>query len=118
MIQHQQWHDAQRVIVVDERNRGTVQMCIPAPNYEESRIEGKADALIYALWVDEPYRGQGGATYILETIENEARRMGLKSVCLEWDNRDTPEWVLRWYERLGYVEKEFGRHISLLVKQL
>lgn len=80
MIQHQQWYDAQRVIVVDERNHGTVQMCIPAPNYEESRLEGKADALIYALWVDEPYRGQGGATYMLEATVYEVAALHLVAV--------------------------------------
>ena len=28
------------------------------------------------------------------------------------------EWTLRWYERLGYNEKELRRYGSLLVKEL
>lgn len=118
MIQLQTWHDAKRVIVVDTINHGSVQMCIPAPNYEDSILEGKADALIYALWVDAPYRKLGSASSMLEAIEHEALLMGLKTVCLEWDDREAEEWTLRWYERRGYVEKELGEHKHLLVKTL
>lgn len=118
MIQIQQWYDAKRILVVDERHHGSVQVCIPAPDYEDSKLSGKADALIYALWVDEPYRRQGSARLMLEAAEHEAKKLGCKSVCLEWDNREAKEWTLHWYERVGYKEIEFGRHKSLLVKHL
>lgn len=77
-----------------------------------------ADALIYALWVDESHRGHEVGAHLLEAAEAQAKKHCAKSVALEWDNSDTPKWVLHWYEKLGYEERAFGRHNSLFVKQL
>lgn len=118
MIQLQIWADSRRLLIVDERNHGSVQVVIPNADVEDNRLRGKADALICCLWVDEGYRRQGSAAYMLEAAEREARRLGCKSVCLEWDIRESPEWVERWYQRLGYEVREFGRGCSLLVKKL
>lgn len=115
---HQQWYQEHRILIVNGLRYASVQVSIPDKDAEDNRIKGKADALIYALWVDEPFRGQGVARKLLETAEREAKKMGCKTVCLEWDRRESEEWVLRWYERLGYNEKEFGRFSSLLVKEL
>lgn len=117
-ILHQKWYQEHRILIVYGIHYSSVQVSIPDKNADDNRIEGKADALIYALWVDEPYRKQGVARKLLETAEREAKQMGCKTVCLEWDRRESEEWVLRWYERLGYNEKEFGRFSSLLVKEL
>lgn len=107
-----------RIHIADELLHGSVHVSIPDKDADDNRIKGKADALIYALWVDEPFRKQGVARKLLETAERQAKQMGCKSVCLEWDRREDEEWMLRWYERLGYKEKEFGRFRSLLVKDL
>lgn len=117
-ILHQQWYQERRILIVNGLRYASVQVSIPDKNADDNRIEGKADALIYALWVDEPYRKQGVARKLLETAEREAKKMGCKTVCLEWDRRESEEWTLRWYERLGYNEKEIGRYSSLLVKDL
>lgn len=117
-VLHQRWYQEHRILIVYGIHYSSVQVSIPDKNADDNRIEGKADALIYALWVDEPYRKQGVARKLLETAEREAKKMGCKTVCLEWDRRESEEWVLRWYERLGYSEKEVGRHSSLLVKEL
>lgn len=117
-VLHQQWYQEHRILIVYGIHYSSVQVSIPDKNADDNRIEGKADALIYALWVDESYRKQGVARKLLETAEREAKKMGCKTVCLEWDRRESEEWVLRWYERLGYNEKEFGRFSSLLVKEL
>lgn len=117
-ILHQQWYQERRILIVYGLRYASVQVSIPDKNADDNRIEGKADALIYALWVDEPYRKQGVARKLLETAEREAKKMGCKTVCLEWDRRESEEWTLRWYERLGYNEKEIGRYSSLLVKDL
>lgn len=118
MIQQQQWYMERRILIVDENNHGTVQVSIPESSETDSKIYESADALIYALWVDKPYRCQGVAKKLLETAEREAKRMGCRKVALEWDRRESKEWTLQWYERLGYVEKSFGHHTSLLVKDL
>lgn len=118
MIQYQQWYKESRVLITDLLHHGSVQVGIPDNDYEGNRIEGKADAIIYALWVDELYRKHGAARELLKKAEREAKRMGCKTICLEWDNREAEEWTLKWYKRLGYSEKEFGRYSSLLVKEL
>lgn len=107
-----------RILIADELHHGSVHVSIPDKDADDNRIKGKADALIYALWVDEPFRKQGVARKLLETAERQAKQMGCKSVCLEWDRREDEEWMLRWYERLGYNEKELRRYGSLLVKEL
>lgn len=117
-ILHQKWYQEHRILIVYGIHYSSVQVSIPDKNADDNRIEGKADALIYALWVDEPYRKQGVARKLLETAEREAKKMGCKTVCLEWDRRESEEWTLRWYERLGYNEKEIWRYSSLLVKDL
>lgn len=117
MIQAQQWFDHERILITDERCYGSVQVYVPTTDKEKWQDINHADALIYALWVDEPCRKNGVARTLIETAEREAKAHGCKSVCLEWDRRESEEWTLRWYERLGYEEKEFGRDCSLLVKR-
>ena len=80
--------------------------------------ENPLDALLYALWVDEPHRRQGAARLLIEAAEREAASHACRSLALEWDRREAAVWTLEWYERLGYEEKAFGNHNSLLVKQL
>ena len=117
MIQLQRWMDSRRILVVDELGHGSVQVCIPDADVEDNRFRGKADALVYALWVDEPFRGRGVARRLLEAAEREARQQGCRSLAIEWDIRESPEWVERWYARLGYDEREFGRECSMMVKR-
>lgn len=117
-ILHQQWYQEHRILIVDGIHCSSVQVSIPDKNADDNRIEGKADALIYALWVDEPYRKQGVARKLLETAEREAKKMGCKTVCLEWDWRETPEWVRRWYNRMGYSGQRMSDNFWLLTKKL
>lgn len=53
MIQKQTWKDEIRILITDEENLGSVQISIPL---YVSDIFGKADALIYALFVDDTHR--------------------------------------------------------------
>ena len=63
MIQKQTWKDEIRILITDEENHGSVQISIPL---YVSDIFGKADALIYALWVDVVYRRNDGTYGLLE----------------------------------------------------
>ena len=56
MIQKQTWKDEIRILITDEENLGSVQISIPL---YVSDIFGKAEALIYALWVDVVHRRNG-----------------------------------------------------------
>lgn len=117
MIQHQHWSDNIRILITDEQNQGSVQVCIPTKE-EDKPANGRADALIHNLWVNKSHRRHGAAKRLLEAAEKEAKLCGAKSVALAWEKADSPLWVLQWYERLGYDEAEFSYGSSLLVKRL
>lgn len=116
MIQLQHWLSYDRVLITDETHHASVQVDIF--KRDDFRRNYRADALLYALWVDEPHRRQGAARLLIEAAEREAASHGCRSLALEWDRREAAVWTLEWYERLGYEEKAFGNHNSLLVKQL
>ena len=117
MIQHQHWSEDTRILITDEQNHGSVQVCIPNKAADKP-TKYPADALIHNLWVDKAHRRHGVAKLLLESAEKEAKDNGAESVAVSWDKADSPLWVLRWYERLGYEEKEFSAQSSLLVKRL
>ena len=116
MIQLHHWLSCDRLLITDETRRASVQVDIF--KRDDFRRNYRADALLYALWVDEPHRRQGAARLLIEAAEREAASHGCRSLALEWDRREAAVWTLEWYERLGYEEKAFGNHNSLLVKQL
>lgn len=67
MIQKQSWKDEIRILITDEENLGSVQISIPL---YVSDIFGKADALIYALFVDNNHRRNGVAKSLLQLADN------------------------------------------------
>lgn len=117
MIQHQHWEDSIRILVTDEQHHGSIQVFIPKRT-EDKPLDGEADALIYSLWVGERHRGLGVAKFLMEAAERELKRCGIANVAISWDGRDSPLWVLHWYERLGYKEKALGHQCSTLLKRL
>ena len=119
MVQIQDWELSQKIIVVDEIHHGTVQVEVPKPGPYKDEYYQYADCAIYNLWVDEKYRKQGTARILMETAEREAKKLGCKSVQLEWDDKGSKPFVLEWYQRIGYrikARNENGR--LLLVKEL
>ena len=57
------------------------------------------DALhIDILWVDEPYRGQGIGTYLMENVENEARKLGAHIALL-----GAGDWEADFFRKNGYT---------------
>ena len=117
MIQYQHWEDSIRILVTDEQHQGSIQAFIPY-RAEDRPLDGEADALIYSLWVDEWYRGCGVAKHLMEAVEKELKYCGVQTVAISWDGRDSPKWVLQWYERLGYKEKALGHQCCTLLKRL
>ena len=118
MIQIQDWKCDKKIVVVDEVNHGTVQVEVPNPGEYKDKYYQHADCAIYNLWVDDKYRKQGVARLLMETAEKEAKKLGCKSVQLEYDN-ESESFVLQWYKRIGYrvmARNENGR--LLLVKKL
>lgn len=116
-IQRQHWEGScDRLLIADQYGKGTVQVDILLT--EEAKERFKADALLWALWVDKDSRRKGEGTALIAAAEREAKASGCKTIALEWYKREAPRWVYSWYERLGYEEKAFGRESSLMVKQL
>lgn len=113
MIQRQIWKDEIRILITDEQNYGSVQVSIPC---YDSKISGKADALIYALYVDSAYREQGVATKLLQSAEQQAKLNGVQVIGIEFDKEESESFVFDWYLRKGY--KPFSRRSKLLIKEL
>ena len=113
MIQKQSWKDEIRILITDEENLGSVQISIPL---YVSDIFGKADALIYALFVDNNHRRKGVAQHLLQLAEQQAKLNGAKVIGLEFVKEESDEFVLDWYLRSGY--KPFDGKSNLLTKEL
>lgn len=112
MIQKQTWKDEIRILITEE-NLGSVQISIPL---YVSDIFGKADALIYALWVNVAHRRHGVAQRLLQLAEQQAKLNGVKTIGLEFNKDESDRFVLDWYLRSGY--KPFNKKSSLLIKKL
>lgn len=113
MIQKQTWKDEIRILITDEENLGSVQISIPL---YVSDIFGKADALIYALWVNVAHRRHGVAQRILQLAEQQAKLNGVKTIGLEFNKDESDNFVLDWYLRSSY--KPFNKKSNLLIKKL
>lgn len=113
MIQKQTWNDEIRILITDEENLGSVQIGIP---FYVSNIFGKADALIYALFVDNNHRRNGVAKRLLQLAEQQAKLNGAKTIGLEFNKEESDRFVLDWYLRSGY--KPFDKKSNLLIKEL
>lgn len=113
MIQKQTWKDEIRIIITDEENQSSVQISIPL---YVSDIFGKADALIYALFVDDTHRRCGVAKRLLQLAEQQAKSNGVKTIGLEFNKDESESFVLDWYLRSGY--KPFDKKSNLLIKKI
>lgn len=113
MIQKQIWKDEIRILITDENNLGSVQISIPL---YISDIFSKADALIYALFVDDTHRRCGVAKHLLQLAEQQAMLNGVKTIGLEFDKEESPDYILNWYLRRGY--KPYTPGACLLIKTL
>lgn len=117
MIQKQYWKDEIRILITDEQNHGSIQISIP---YYDSDISGKADALIYALFVDKEYRKNHVAKRLLKLAEQQAKLInGINIIGIEVDEEDSESFVLAWYLREGYKSFIINNNENiLLIKRL
>lgn len=113
MVQLTIGKDEIRILITDEENHGSVQISIPL---YVSDIFGKADALIYALFVDNNHRRNGVAKSLLQLAEQQAKLNGVKTIGLEFVKDESDRFVLYWYLRSGY--KPFDKKSNLLIKKL
>lgn len=116
MIQYQKWYWSDHILITDDIYNASVQVAVF--KCQELKDEYHADALIYALYVDQPYRKRGIGKDLLKQAEQLARDSHCRVVALEWYEQETPRWTLEWYLRQGYNDTRFGRDCALLVKDL
>ena len=80
--------------------------------------ERQGEAYLWNLYVESQHRRHGCAHLLLQTAEQEARRHQCHTATLEWELRESPRWVLDFYTRQGYAEREFGKDSAWLAKKL
>ena len=84
----------------------------------QAGIGGWDEGYVHLLWVDEPYRGQGLASYLLEECEREARENGADVLFVY-----ARDWVADFYKKHGFTEygaaEDFPKgHRSCRLKKL
>lgn len=107
----QDWTDYKRHILICEE--GVVMIDIL--HTTQNRFGCKT--IIWGLYVYEQHRRKGVAKQLLSMAEGIAQDNGQEIVCLEWE-KPTPLWVLDWYCRMGYNEREFGKDYAAMYKTL
>lgn len=111
-IYEQKWSKTHRWIISTEG--ASIQLEI----YPHPQGSDGVKCYIWALWVDPEYRKKGIATQLLRKAEEIATEQGEPLVWLDWDKKDSGQFVLDWYARNGYSEVAFGKDIALLRKTL
>ena len=114
-----EWKDKDNVIIslykdgysVSEQV-GVVELAV----YKHGEHDG--EALVWNLYVDEPHRRKGLARELMDEAHKTAKHLGVKVTALEWSLKDSPYWVIEWYCRLGYDEKEIGNGYALMKRPL
>ena len=116
-----EWKDKDNAIISlwnrDENYNDTEQVgVVELAVYKHGEHEG--EALVWNLYVDEGHRRNGLARELMDEAHKTAKHLGVKVTALEWSLKDSPHWVLDWYCRLGYDEKEFGPGNALMKRPL
>ena len=91
---------------------GVVELAV----YKNGEHEG--EALVWNLYVDEDHRRKGLARELMDEAHKTAKHLGAKVTALEWSLKESPYWVIEWYTRLGYDEKEIGNGYALMKQPL
>lgn len=115
-----EWKDKDNVIIslwhMNERDDteqvGVVELAV----YKNGEHQG--EALVWNLYVDKEHRRKGLARRLMDEAHKTAKYLGVKVTALEWSLKESPHWVLDWYCRLGYDEKEFGPGNALMKRPI
>ena len=116
-----EWKDKDNVIISlwhcedatnDPIQVGVVELAV----YKHGEHEG--EALVWNLYVDEDHRRKGLARKLMDEAHKTAKHLGVKVTALEWSLKESPYWLIEWYSRLGYDEKEFGNGYALMKRPI
>ena len=113
------WTDTKNVVVsLYEAGDPQVQIGIIEVRLFCGESKYKGEAYIWNLWVSEGHRRKGYGCALLSDALDLAMLNDCKAVTLEWDRRDSPQWVFDWYIDQGFREREFSANYSLMVKDM
>lgn len=105
--------DVTRLTIVEYFGRGKVQVDLLNNDERYGHV-----AYIWDLYVKEEYRRQGIARDLMDEALKRAKDFGYDTAILEWDMRDTPIEIEKWYESLGFEVSEFSNGYALMKKRL
>ena len=114
-----EWKDKDNVIISlwnDEHDVSEQVGVVELAVYKHGEHEG--EALVWNLYVDEDHRRNGLARKLMDEAHKTAKHLGAKVTVLEWSLEESPHWVIEWYFRLGYDDKEFGTGYALMKRPL
>ena len=115
-----EWTDTKNVVVSLYEAGDPLHMQIGIIEVRLFRGESKykGEAYIWNLWVSEGHRRKGYGRALLSDALDLAMLNDCKAVTLEWDRRDSPQWVFDWYTRQGFDEREFSEGYAMMVKDM
>ncbi len=111
-----EWEGRDNIVISLFRNDGVQCGIIEVAIYKGGEHDG--EALLWNLHVTKECRGKGFGKFLLNEAYEEACHHHCHIAALEWSLKDSPHWVLQWYIRQGYEEKEFGDGYALLKKKI
>ena len=109
------WNDKDNFIFIGGRG-SRIMACIEMTVFKEG--DHKGEAYLWNLHVDEQYRLCGFGRELIDCALESARIFNCTRATLEWDIKDSPQWVFDWYTRLGFEEKKFGKGCAWMEKKL
>lgn len=115
-----EWADTKNVVVslYEAGDPLHIQIGIVEVRIFRGESKYKGEAYIWNLWVSEGHRRKGYGRALLSDALDLAMFNDCKAVTLEWDRRDSPQWVFDWYARQGFDEREFSDGYAMMVKDM
>lgn len=114
-----EWADTKNVVVsLYEADDPQVQIGIIEVRIFRGESTYKGEAYIWNLWVNEGHRRKGYGRALLSDALDLAMLNGCRAVTLEWDQRNSPQWVFDWYIRQGFDECEFSDGYVMMMKDI
>lgn len=114
-----EWADCNNVVIaLYEATNKEIQIGIVEVKLFKLGSKRTGEAYIWNLYLNTDKRGVGYGRVLLKAALDLAKTHGCHTAILEWDRRDSPQWVFDWYCRQCFDEKEFGNGYALLQKEL
>lgn len=111
-----EWEGRDNIVITLLRDDGVQCGIIEVAIFKGGEHDG--ESLLWNLHVLEQYRGIGLGKRLLDEAYQVACQHNCHTATLEWLLKDSPRWVLQWYVRQGFDEKEFGEGYALLKKNI